>query len=150
MPVVDVRQPRPNTDNTVKNDRKDHPPRPKRIRKADPDSYAKWGKAHYEKNKAAYVARADVRKKQGRAEFAAFKARLSCTSCGESHPATLDFHHVVRKPENRKVHRLIANGQYEAALKEAVEKCIVLCSNCHRKTHWEEDQMKKGAEAPSN
>jgi len=138
MPIVDDRQPRANADDTGEDDRADHRDKPKRVRKPDPDHYAKWGKAHYQKNKAAYVARAEARKKQGREDFAAFKARLACTQCGENHPSTLDFHHVVRKPGNRKVHRLIANGQYEAAMKEAMEKCIVLCANCHRKVHWEE------------
>jgi hypothetical protein len=147
MPIVDNRQPRPDADDTGTDDRADNRSKPKRVRKADPDHYAKWGKAHYQKNKAAYVARSDARKKQGREEFAAFKARLACTQCGENHPATLDFHHVVRKPGNRKVHRLIANGQYEAAMKEAVEKCIVLCANCHRKVHWEEKKPQHEAGA---
>jgi predicted HNH restriction endonuclease len=35
---------------------------------------------------------------------------------------------------------------FKKALKEAQEKCIVLCANCHRKLHWEEDQQKN---APS-
>jgi len=138
MSVLDTGQPRPDSNDPSEDDRSDKQPRPKRIRKANPDSYAKWGKAHYEKNKAAYIARAEARKKQGREEFAVFKAKLACAHCGENHPATLDFHHVVRKPGNRKVHRLIGNGQYEAAMKEATEKCIVLCSNCHRKVHWDE------------
>jgi hypothetical protein len=149
MSVMDGGQPRPDVNDPGSDDRKNTTSRPKRIRKPDPDHYAKWGKAHYEKNKAAYVARSDERKKQGRAEFAAFKARLACAQCGENHPATLDFHHVVRKPGNRKVHRLVANGQYEAAMKEAMEKCIVLCANCHRKHHYEEDQIKRGPKPPS-
>lgn len=138
MPVVDNRQPRPDVDNTGADDRTDSGNKPKRVRKADPEHYAKWGKAYYEKNKAAYIARSDARKKKGREEFAAFKATLSCTKCGESHPATLDFHHVVRDPSNRKVHRLIANGQYEAAMREISEKCVVLCANCHRIEHYKD------------
>lgn len=136
MPVVDNRQPRPDVDNTGADDRKDTRAKP---RKRDTSNwYQKYGKAHYEKNKAAYIARSDARKKQGREEFAAFKATLSCTKCGESHPATLDFHHVVRDPSNRKVHRLIANGQHEAAMREIKEKCVVLCANCHRIEHYKD------------
>lgn len=147
MPIVDNRQPRADADHTSTDDRKNNRSKPKRIRKADPDHYAKWGKAYYEKNKAAYIARSDARKKKGREEFATFKATLACTHCGEDHPATLDFHHVIRKPENRKVHRLIANGQYEAAMREIKEKCVVLCSNCHRKVHWEEKKPQHEAGA---
>ena len=142
MPVVDRRQPRSDVDNTGKNDRKDHPPRPKRIRNTA-GSYEKYGKSHYEKNKEEYIRRAAESKKKTRELWTCYKSALSCTKCGEDHPAALDFHHVVRHPDNRKVHRLLGNGSFKKALKEAQEKCIVLCANCHRKHHYEEGMQKK-------
>lgn len=105
-------------------------------------SYEKWGKSHYERNKEAYKKRAAEQKKRGRKEWDAFKATLSCVHCGEDHPATFDFHHVIRGPDNHKVHKLLGGGQYAKA-KEEIKKCIVLCANCHRKLHWEEAQHKK-------
>ena len=138
MPVVDRRQPRSDADNTGKNDRKDHPPRPKRIRDTT-GSYEKYGKSHYEKNKEEYIKRAADSKKKQRELWTLYKSTLSCIKCGENHPATFDFHHVVRHPDNRKVHRLLGNGSFKKALKEAQEKCIVLCANDHRKWHWIEE-----------
>jgi predicted HNH restriction endonuclease len=38
----------------------------------------------------------------------------------------------------KKVHKLAANGAYKQAVKEAEDKCIALCSNCHRILHWNE------------
>lgn len=102
-------------------------------------SYQKWGKTHYEKNKADYIARAAATKEKNRRAFAEFKATLFCTKCGESHPATLDFHHVIREPKNKKVHRLAGAGQFKKAMEE-IKKCVVLCSNCHRKLHHEENR----------
>lgn len=99
-----------------------------------------YSKRHYEANKSKYLARIISYKKAARQHFAEFKARLSCEKCGENHPATLDFHHVVKHPSNRKINTLTKNGAYDAAIKEIMEKCIVLCSNCHRKHHWEEDK----------
>lgn len=97
-----------------------------------------YSKKHYEANKSACIARISERKKRMRREFNEFKARLSCTKCGENHPAALDFHHVVKDPSNKKIYDLTQNGAYDAAIKEIMEKCIVLCSNCHRKHHFEE------------
>lgn len=101
--------------------------------------YAKqYRKKHYEKNRIAISAKVQERKRNLRKQFAEYKATLRCTQCGESHPATLDFHHVVRHPSNRKINELLKRGAVARAMQEIEEKCIVLCSNCHRKHHWNE------------
>lgn len=102
-----------------------------------------YSKKHYEANKASCIARIARNKKSSRQQFIEFKSRLSCIKCGENHPAALDFHHVVRDPSNKKIYELTKNGAYDAAIKEILEKCIVLCSNCHRKHHWEEDRKEQ-------
>ena len=107
-----------------------------------------YSKKHYEANKDKCIARIAQNKKASRQQFLEFKSRLSCVHCGENHPATLDFHHVIRHPSNRKIYELTRNGAYDAAIKEIMEKCIVLCSNCHRKHHDEE--RKRTLEAVSN
>ena len=75
---------------------------------------------------------------KARAEFMAWKATLSCSVCGENHPATLDFHHHTPHPDNLKINHLMKSKRFSFARKEIEEKCTVLCSNCHRKHHWEE------------
>lgn len=142
MPIVDNRQPRADVNNSSTHDREGHRNKPKRVRKPIADQYERYGKTHYEKNKAAYIARSAAAKEKGRAEWAAFKATLSCKQCGENHPATLDFHHVVRLPENKKVFRLIGSGLFAQA-KEEIKKCMVLCANCHRKLHHQEELDRK-------
>ena len=97
-----------------------------------------YSKKHYRANKAKYLVRISNSKRLAKQQFQEFKARLACVKCGENHPATLDFHHVVRDPSNRRVSLLIRNGSYAAAIEEIMHKCIVLCSNCHRKHHDEE------------
>jgi len=120
----------------------------KKKRRADfPEIQKAAAKAHYENNKQSYIERSANRKKSLRAEWAAFKATLSCERCGENHPATFDFHHVVRDKSNEKVHKLVGNGSYARALEE-IKKCIVLCANCHRKLHYEEELEKKRAKKP--
>ena len=101
-----------------------------------------YSKKHYEANRAKRIAAATLVKKRLREEFAAFKSRLSCVKCGESHPATLDFHHVVKDPSNPKISELTRKGSYSLALEEIKNKCIVLCSNCHRRLHYDENKAK--------
>jgi len=148
MPIMDGGQPRPDPDNSNENDREDPPNKRKRVRDRS-GQYAKYGKAHYEKNKAEYLERTAKNNKIKKDEWTAFKNSLSCTKCGENHPATFDFHHVVRDKDSIKVNKLVKGRMFTRAMKEVKERCIVLCANCHRKLHWEEDQNKKGAEAPS-
>lgn len=57
-----------------------------------------------------------------------------CNDCGyKGHPAVFDFHHT--KDKVTEVGRLLQSiTNWEAAKKEA-EKCVLLCSNCHRLRH---------------
>ena len=108
----------------------------------DPDKKKSHNKTysakHYEINAAAIKARTAKRRREDKAKFMAYKATLSCEHCGENHPAALDFHHVNPDPSNHKINELVKNRSYKLAYKEIEDKCIVLCSNCHRKHHHEE------------
>jgi len=53
-----------------------------------------------------------------------------CVDCGESHPACLEFDHV-KGTKKMAISRML-NYKHETLLKE-VEKCVVRCSNCHKK-----------------
>lgn len=69
-----------------------------------------------------------------KAWFNAYKATLRCTRCTEDDPSCLDFHHVDDNKEHG-VAKLISVGGSKARILAEVQKCIVLCSNCHRKEH---------------
>ena len=67
-----------------------------------------------------------------------WKTDQGCRECGERHVACLDFHHLV--PSNKKFN--VSKGASRSRLTDEcllaeIEKCEVLCSNCHRKLHWE-------------
>jgi hypothetical protein len=95
----------------------------------------------YELNKDKVNATNTKNRTAYRKKWNDYKASLKCTNCGEDHPATFDFHHVDRT-NKRSVNELISNWQFAEALKE-IEKCVVLCANCHRKLHHKEYQEKK-------
>ena len=59
-----------------------------------------------------------------------------CIQCGESHPAKLCFHH--REPSKKELElgsRTFANRKWET-IKEEVDKCDLLCHNCHQMLHY--------------
>lgn len=60
-----------------------------------------------------------------------------CIDCGETHPATLDFHH--RDPSEKKatIARLLSVSSI-TTIQTEIAKCDLLCSNCHRKRHYAE------------
>ena len=108
-----------------------------------------YSKSYYEKNKKEVMRKINARKKMHREWFTTFKSTLKCTDCGESRPATLDFHHTDPKKTNKKVHKLVSDGHTKIRIQKEIEKCVVLCSNCHRIHHEEERKNKRKLVATS-
>ena len=104
------------------------------VRKA---KHAEYSRNHYLANKDKQIAANNKYRKTKREEWQEYKKTLSCTKCGFSHAAALDFHHTDPSLKEGNVHRFAASGQYKRAYEE-VKKCIVLCANCHRIHHHEE------------
>lgn len=65
------------------------------------------------------------------------KAFYGCFFCGESDPSCLDFHHRRGLVKTAAISQMIPKQGLLAIMAEA-QKCIVTCSNCHRKTHHRE------------
>ena len=102
-----------------------------------------YSKKYYEKNKKEIIKTIGANKKKAAKRFAEFKATLHCTRCGQNHPATLDFHHVEKSKDNVHLHLLVRHGYFWKRIMQEVDKCVVLCANCHRIHHHNEKQEKK-------
>ena len=61
-----------------------------------------------------------------------------CAICGYNKcDAALEFHHV--NPENKKFSLGARNTEYLSnRVIEELNKCILLCANCHREVHYKE------------
>lgn len=65
-------------------------------------------------------------------EWREWKKTLKCSKCEENDYCCLEFHHL----DPSKKEGLITNLRFKKEeLEEELKKCIVLCSNCHRKEH---------------
>jgi predicted DNA-binding protein YlxM (UPF0122 family) len=74
--------------------------------------------------------------------FKEIKRQLRCEKCGEDHPACLEFHHL--NPSEKKINlseAVAIKGWSKNKILDEIDKCVVLCSNCHRKLHWELQQQ---------
>jgi len=104
------------------------------IRKAKQKSYSrKW----YEKNRKEIIRKARKYKDRSRQEWVAYKSKQRCSHCRKKHPAVIDFHHVIKEGKRSVNHLALKQNNISEAIKEAEEKCIPLCSNCHRILHWD-------------
>jgi len=58
--------------------------------------------------------------------------RDKCIKCGETDKCCLDFHHL--RDKIAAISTLVHRVSKKLVLTE-LEKCVVLCSNCHKKLH---------------
>ena len=61
-----------------------------------------------------------------------YKKSHPCIVCGESALECLDFHHI--KDKDLEISTLTNYGSLSRVQAE-IDKCVVLCANCHRKLH---------------
>ncbi len=107
-----------------------------------------YQKKHYQKKKDYYKNKAKEYKVRVKEQFDEFKKSLSCKICGENHPATLDFHH--KNPEEKEIiiSKAVGRNWGWNSLKKEIDKCDVLCANCHRKLHYNESIAGGGQGVP--
>jgi hypothetical protein len=95
---------------------------------------SKYGKAHYAANRRHYIEQ-EAKRKRARAEkrmrflLEYFNAR-PCADCGEDDPLVLEFDHLADKRFD--IGAGLPDRNWEALLEE-MEKCDVVCANCHRR-----------------
>lgn len=105
--------------------------------KEDQRAYARQ---HYYQNRERYleqIRRHKVRvKKELREEVQRIKETRPCADCNKYFPYyIMDFDHIEENKVTN-VAKLVSQGQRKRALAE-IEKCELVCANCHRQRTWE-------------
>ena len=60
---------------------------------------------------------------------------VPCQCCGKSYPSVvMDLHHIDPSTKKDSVSNLLKSGSLQT-LQEEIDKCAVLCANCHRLVH---------------
>lgn len=90
---------------------------------------------HANKDRQEYIReRAQERKDEIKEIFDKEKRSEGCSQCEESEPCALDYHHLG-DDKYIEVANMLRLGYSEEKVREEVEKCVLLCANCHRKYH---------------
>lgn len=99
------------------------------------ECYKDIRKESYERTKQTTLNRNKRNTEKKKEWFNDYKANLSCEKCGEDHPACLEFHHLNPTTKDKNVAEMI-NTYSQKKIQEEIDKCSVLCANCHRKEHY--------------
>lgn len=90
--------------------------------------------------KDCHNAHMNQRNAQNRLFIHELKKQQCCAKCGETRWYLLDYHHVDPTIKENTIARLMVHSNQQAVLKE-IDKCILLCSNCHREFHYFNEQQ---------
>lgn len=103
-------------------------------------------KEYYNKDKSKKYKGNEARRKLIREWINDYKRNVKCSICSESHIACLTFHHS--NPKNKEFGIGDSNGYGRSieSIKKEIEKCIVLCANCHMKLHYEQRELAQSVE----
>lgn len=105
----------------------------------------KWWPNYYAKNKERLLAKnksypkklvnswKKAHKKRTISWFIKYKNTLKCKFCQEDTPICLDFHHLNPREKDRDISSMVAVGMSKKRIMDEINKCIVVCANCHRK-----------------
>jgi Zn finger protein HypA/HybF involved in hydrogenase expression len=73
-----------------------------------------------------------------------YKKNKQCEICGyNKYPGILIFHHKNKEEKNKNVNILMKSLKNIDTIKKEIEKCRLLCANCHREIHLCEGRSKK-------
>lgn len=96
------------------------------------DKASKW----HQENKVSQKEKARLRALPKQEYVLQYLLEHPCKNCGESDPVVLQFHH--RDPNTKEgIASKFIHYSWEK-LKAEIEKCDILCANCHIKHHAQE------------
>jgi hypothetical protein len=98
-------------------------------------------KANYNKNKDQWREYQKEFKRKYKETVNEYKQTLCCSKCKETRYYLLDFHHIDPTTKSIAIGNAWQYKSIEDTFKE-IEKCIPLCSNCHREFHYLERNTK--------
>jgi len=123
-------------------------------RKTSKDGRASWCRACYKENwdvryyenhqhyrNSHNTSRRKIREQNARKVFE-YLTHHPCVSCGESDPIVLEFDHRDRVEKSGNIANMIVNSSWTRVESE-IEKCDVLCANCHRRKSAAEFKYKR-------
>jgi len=101
----------------------------------NPEKYLNYQREYRKKNKNIVLQKTRDKRRQRLVDAIEFLGG-KCSRCLQTYdPVCYDFHHVDPSKKEFTIGENMLLGKEK--LQKEIEKCILLCSNCHRLTHKE-------------
>lgn len=69
------------------------------------------------------------------------KLQSGCIKCGYNRcPQALHYHHIDPASKVKSVAKMIVDQRPILKIEEEIQKCILLCANCHQETHYSREE----------
>lgn len=91
---------------------------------------------HYHENKAhrlAYGAKNRWKFRARSLKFIMEYAKNGCSQCDEKDFACIEFDHLDPSTKKSAISKMVSKGCELEQIKKELEKCRILCANCHKK-----------------
>jgi len=99
------------------------------------DCNTKSNKIFREANKERYSYNANKRVRKQRDIIDEYKIEKGCIKCGYNKIASvLEFHHIDKETKEYSIGSIVGNNLKKVW--REINKCIILCSNCHQEFHY--------------
>ena len=72
-----------------------------------------------------------------------FKSQEGCQKCGDKRSYVLDYHHIDPQTKEATIARITSNNNKMNDIQKEIEKCVILCANCHREYHYFKNNLNK-------
>lgn len=69
-------------------------------------------------------------------QVSSLKEEKGCQKCGDKRSYVLDYHHIDPLTKEATIARITSNNNKIENIQKEIEKCVVLCANCHREYHY--------------
>jgi len=104
----------------------------------DKEKNREYQRKWYKNNKHKKIRIVDRNRKELREHINNIKRDGICYICGRSgkdFPEFMDFHHIDSVNKTDGIGNMISHGYSEKRILNEIEKCKIICKNCHAKIH---------------
>ncbi len=97
--------------------------------------HREWYQKNKEKRRKQIQEHTNKQAKENKEFIKKYALEKGCCVCGYNKCArALDFHHVDPNTKSGHISEMVHHHALESVKKE-IEKCVVICANCHRELH---------------
>ena len=101
----------------------------------DKENQAACQRQYYLRNSLYYKDKRKAKREEISTYINEYKLNSKCKFCVENDPVCLQFHHLKPEEKDIEIANIKNQGWSIKRLQTEIDKCIVVCANCHFKIH---------------